>query len=631
MPASPETYRKRSRLVILVSLSLLFVVPSVMPIHAAGSGSAESTQAKVVESDDGGSVYEKQAVEKLRVEVEVAGETQLDRLLGGELSRNVELNLSVAEAREDDRLSVVRLRQLHARAEEEIARALEPFGYYRPTVLSELTQQDDGWTARYEIDPGPRMTVESVEVEVLGPGADEPGFRALVDSFPLEEGEPLSHPAYDAGKEALINYAAGNGYLDAEFEVAELRIDLERYVAGVELRQNTGPRYRFGEVIFHQDVLNREVIDGYIQFERGEPIDVDKLIKFQDDLSDSPYFRRVEVLVRPEESTDLEVPVHVEMAPSAQQKWDLGLGYGTDTGPRGTVAFDLRRVNRRGHRANSELTLSDIEQSFEARYLIPGAYPRTDVLTFSLGYNEKTTDTSTSTTEIAGIGRTQSRGRWREALGLTYRLTDFEVGLDSGPSELLVPEASWLRVKADDRIYPRAGLRFQVKFRGADESLVSDSSFFQTAIEAKAIRSLGDRLRVIGRLDMGDTWTSDFRRLPPDMRFFAGGDQSVRGYAYQQLGRLDDAGNVIGGEALFAASLEVDALFLDLGRFGRWGAAAFYDAGNASEELAENLKKGAGVGLRWLSPIGLVRADIAWALDETGSPARFHLMIGPDL
>jgi translocation and assembly module TamA len=293
--------------------------------------------------------------------------------------------------------------------------------------------------------------------------------------------------------------------------------------------------------------------------------------------------------------------------------------------------MELRRINRRGHRAESNLTLSDIERSFASRYLIPSPYPKTNVLTFTLGYSRLQPDTSDSETLLVGVGRTRSRKRWREALGLTFERSDFVVGVDEGVSELLIPEVSYSRTRADDRIYPRKGQRLQVKLRGAAEDLLSDSTFVRTTAEAKAIRAVGERMRVITRLEAGYIWTSDFRSLPPSIRFFAGGDQSVRGYSYQELGPLDVEGNVIGGAALLAASFEVESLFLDLGRFGRWGAAAFYDIGGSSDELGGDLEEGLGIGLRWLSPIGLVRADVALATSRPGSPVSFHLMIGPDL
>lgn len=257
--------------------------------------------------------------EVARVKVEIEG-------VDGSVRKNVESLLSVRRSRDEKGLTEARLRQLHGRAPEEIAAAVEPFGYYRPTVRSELTPRGDAWTARYRIDPGPRMRLERVDVKVTGPGAEDPGFRERAQAFPLAAGDPLSHAAYEEGKQALIAYAADNGYLDAEMKTAEIRVDLERYTSEVEIRFVSGPRYRFGEVRFRQQVVDRRVLAGYVPFERGEPITIGPLLELQDALSATPYFERVEVTVEHEEAVDLEAPVVVELMPAARQKWDLEIG-----------------------------------------------------------------------------------------------------------------------------------------------------------------------------------------------------------------------------------------------------------------------------------------------------------------
>jgi translocation and assembly module TamA len=561
--------------------------------------------------------------EKVRVEVD-----GLER----DLRRNVLATLSLEEARGDDDLDEDRIRRLHARAPEEIQTALQPFGYYRPGVQSTLEREGDTWLARYTVEPGPALKVTRRDVEILGEGAGDPGFRELVREFPLAEGETLFHPDYEEGKTALEEYAAENGYLDAAFQTNEIRVDLASYTSEVVLRYDTGPRYRFGPVTFNQDFLYPDLLRGYITWKEGEPLDVNELLQAQNALSDSPYFQRVEVLPRQDQAQGLEVPIEVNLTASRKQRWTAGAGYGTDTGPRGTAGVELRRINRRGHRGQSEARISQIEKSFSASYQIPGPYPRTDVLTFQVGYADLRPETSESQNALVGVGLTQARGSWREAYGLNFQREDFEVGVDEGTSDLLIPQASWDRVKADDRISATSGQRLQFKLRGADEALLSNASFLQAQAEGKLIHSFADRFRFIGRAQMGYTETDQFRELPPTMRFFAGGDQSVRGFEYQQLGSLDEEGNVIGGPVLLTGSVELEYRFLQKWRFlEKWGIAAFYDTGNAMESFSGSLERGAGVGLRWVSPIGPIRADAAWALSEPGRPVRFHLTVGPDL
>jgi translocation and assembly module TamA len=541
------------------------------------------------------------------------------------LAQNIHSALSLEQADKDD-LTEERIRRLHAEAPAEIGEALQPFGYYRPQVRSELRQEGDRWIAHYEVDAGPPVKIASFDLKITGAGADDPRFQQIAAGFPLRRGEVLYHPDWERGKKALEDLAAEEGYLDAAFQASEVRVSLERYQADAVLHYDTGPRYRFGEVHFHQDVLNPDLLKGYVRFKRGDPLDVNKVLRLQNALSDSPYWGRVEVVTRQDQAQGLEVPVEVNLTPSKPMRFAGGLGYGTDTGPRVTGAWELRRLNTRGHRALAEITASGIERGFKGSYFIPGAYPRTDVLSFNAAYERQDTNSFITDTGLLGTTLTQSRGGWREAYSLNFQRESFTVGLDKGTTNLLVPGASLERVKADDRIYTTNGYRVLLSLQGA--SPLSDVSFVQGSVEGKLIRTLGERHRLIARTQVGYTETSDFRALPPRFRFFAGGDRSVRGFSYQSLGRKDEAGNVIGGETLVVGSLEYELRFLQ-----KWGAAVFYDTGNASQSFGGLgvLARGAGFGLRWRSPIGPIRADVAWALSEPGTPIRFHLNIGPDL
>lgn len=562
-------------------------------------------------------------VHAAKVKIEVDGVKR-------DLERNIRSLLSLAQE-DDDKLDEARIRRLHAKAPAEIGQALQPFGYYKPQVRSTLDQQGERWVAHYTVEEGPAIEIASVDLAIDGEGTSDPGFRAIAEDFPVRRGAVLSHPDYEKGKKALVDRAAEAGYLDATFETSEVRVDLERYRADVVVHFRTGPRYRFGDVTFHQEVLDPDLLVGYVTFKKGEPLDVNKVLELQNSLSDSPYWSRVEVVANQEKAVGVEVPIEVDLVPAKTMRFSGGAGYGTDTGPRVSGAWELRRINRHGHRGEVAIKVSEIEQSLETRYQIPGAFPRTDVLSLNTAYARKITDTSESETGLIGAQRTQTRGGWREALSLAFQREDFTVGLDKGISNLVVPGLSYERVKADDRIFTTRGYRLLGSIQGASASVLSDSSFVQASIEGKAIRTVGERSRLIGRAQVGYTQTDEFRELPPRFRFFAGGDRSVRGYAYQGLGEPDEEGNVIGGEALLVGSLEYEFRLTGSRFLDKFGLAAFYDAGNACHDLACELEQGAGVGLRWLSPIGPIRADVAWALTEPGRPLRFHLNIGPDL
>ena len=197
---------------------------------------------------------------------------------------------------------------------------------------------------------------------------------------------------------------------------------------------------------------------------------------------------------------------------------------------------------------------------------------------------------------------------------------------DSGDSNLLIPGASWVRTWGQEFVNVLDGLRFDIGVRGASVNLASDTDFLQIRGGIKFITSLGSRNRLLVRGNFGTTETSDFGQLPSSIRFFAGGSQSVRGYGYEELGPTNDNGEVVGGKHLLTGSIEFEHFFSD-----NWGAAVFLDAGNAIDNLNDDLEQGAGFGFRWRSPVGPVRIDFANAISTDEQDWRLHVSIGPDL
>lgn len=542
-----------------------------------------------------------------------------------DLLENVRQMLSIEQQKGESSLTPARIRRLHAQAEGEIKQALEPYGYYRVKVRSRLQQTDQGWLARYIITPGPAVRIEQLDVQVSGDAHDDPAFKNLVQDLPIRKGAPLRHPDYEKAKTQLRTLAAERGYFDADLQEHRVEVDLKDYVARVTLHFDSGKRYRFGPVRFEHTVIEEDLLRDYLQFKPGDPYLSSKLLELQRSLIDSDYFERVEVDPQQDRRDGLQVPIQVKLTAQPRSKYSFGVGYGTDTGARGKVGFDRRYVNRKGHRFKSELQVSQIRSQADARYEIPVRDPRTDLVFFSTRFTDEQLDTSTSKTfELSG-GLEQTLGLWRQVFSLTYLDSDFTIGTQNGHATLLIPGASWTRIKSDDPVFPHHGSRVGLDVRGAQQGILSDTSFVQVRAHGKWIRSIG-RDRILMRAEVGSTWVDDFSTLPPSIRFFAGGDYSVRGFAYQSLGPEDDAGNVIGGRHLLVGSVEYEHRLKE-----KWAAAVFYDAGNAINNFGDELEHSVGVGLRWRSPVGWVRVDVAKPLSEPGEGIRLHLTIGPDL
>jgi translocation and assembly module TamA len=286
---------------------------------------------------------------------------------------------------------------------------------------------------------------------------------------------------------------------------------------------------------------------------------------------------------------------------------------------------EFRRLNRAGHRYSGRVNLSQVELSVNAEYVIPSLYPHTH--TYTIGALVARIDPDAYSTDRVAVGPTRSQPRlgWLESITLSYEYEDYTVGSDDGITNLVIGGVSYRLKRADDDIAPTRGYRIDLGLRGADEALLSSQSFLSFTASAKVVRTPTERVRLVARVDGGVTTTPTFRELPPTIRFFAGGDNSVRGYDYETLGPLDDGGRVIGGHLLLTTSAE-----LQFALKGKFGVAGFYDAGNAFADTGEGvMEQGVGGGLRWQSPVGPIRLDLAYALRHDSW--RVHFTMGPDL
>jgi translocation and assembly module TamA len=421
------------------------------------------------------------------VRVEIAG-------VAGAVEDNVRQVLSLARIPNDSALPVARIRRLHGQAKAEIELALQPFGYYRPDIDAGLTRDGDKWVARYTIAPGAPVLVRGVDLSLHGPGRDEPAFRQLAERFPVEAGDTLRHAEYELAKLDFLALAADSGYLVAAFDTAVILVDRRAATADIVLRFDTRERFSFGPVTFNQDVLDEKRLQAQVPFRPGEPYRADKLLQLQTALTDGSYFSRVEVRPLVAEARDGRVPIEVDLVPSRPRAYEIGAGYGTDTGPRGTAGVKFRRINRAGHRAESELIVSTLEQSLSAQYMIPGAFLPTGLLTFLGGYASLDPTTSKSEAIILGARFGRPRGRWRETLSLTYQHESFEVGIDQGVADLVIGGASWERTVADSRVFPSHGYRLRFEIQGSPGGALASAGFLQLEASGKA-RAGGDRHR----------------------------------------------------------------------------------------------------------------------------------------
>lgn len=550
----------------------------------------------------------------------------------GEMKDNVARAVKLRGLIRRDDATDALVERAYRQAPEQIRLALAPFGYDQPDIQSTIAKEGDTYRIRFAISPGPPTVVSSLEVQVKGAEGDEE-IKAALARFSPGVGATLVHADYEAAKADIQRLLQSHGYFQATLAKAKVGISRSRSSADIELEWDAGPRYRFGPLVFEGGQLEPELLQRYRSFAQGGLYNQTRLLELQQRLTDADYFSSIEVSVEPEDADPqtLEVPVIVRLEAAKRNIYTGGVSFGTDSGAGVKGGVERRYVNSWGHKALAQAEYSQNLQAAGVSYRIPryADYRSFYGATAQLR-NEQTSTFESDTLRLSAEFVDIWHG-WERSASLNLLSGDFTIGGriedggDQGSSTLLYPELRVKRRDADDFSRPRRGWSALLYLRGAAESVLSDTSMAQIGGEGRWITSLSDRQRLLFRAAVGATWVDDFDQLPPDLRYYAGGDLSLRGYGYQDLGPTNVSGKVVGGRYLLTGSAEYEYALND-----RWGVAGFVDAGNAYSNDQFEPEVGVGFGLRWNSPVGLVRLDIAFPVDDFAAP-RPHLVIGPDL
>ncbi|MFT5139488.1 MAG: translocation and assembly module TamA [Rhodothermales bacterium] len=520
-----------------------------------------------------------------------------------------------------------RVERLFLDAGENLTKSLQATGYYRASFSKTLSWEEDCWHAVFEVEPGAPVRYRLVNVQVNGPAAHDSDFSQRFTLNRPIPGETLDHAHYEKYKNALVSSAMSLGYFDARYERSEVLVDPSALAADLNMILTSGERYRIGAISFTGGIIRDSLLHGYTDIRPGDLYRTGTINELREALSASTYFGSVSINTSPIDELGKTVPINVALEPAARRIYSIGLGFATDTGPQGRLGFNNRRVNTRGHQLESRLFASKIKTELTGSYRFPRNDPRREWFSILGGVQHEDTDTSSSDTSKLGILYSRNASaRWLETRYVDYVNERFTVADNQQSSNLVIFGINWEAVKGRDLSRALAGWRLNIDIRGASESLGSDTGFLQFRTTAKWVYSFSDKTRVLARTRLGITTMDRLDELPASIRFFAGGDQSIRGYGFETLGPTNAAGTVIGGNNLFEGSVELERLVKD-----QWAIAAFIDSGNAFNSTDLNAKTGIGFGLRWYSPLGPVKLDLAHPLDDQDRAIRIHVILGPDL
>ncbi|MCQ4331562.1 autotransporter assembly complex protein TamA [Stutzerimonas stutzeri] len=510
---------------------------------------------------------------------------------------------------------------------EQAQKALQALGYYNGEIESQVSGGEKP-QLRLRIQPGEPVRLRNITVRVDGPAAELQVFRVPREA--LTTGDVLNHGQYEEVKQQILNQASRYGFFDGRFKRQRLAIDPAANAADVELVFDSGPRYVLGDVRFEGDSpFEPDLLARMVPFDAGTPYDSELVADLNQAMQSSGYFEGVRVDANPANAEQQRIPVAVQLTTRDPRTLGLGLGFSTDVGPRMRLDFLRHWVNPQGHSYGLETELSAPRQNIGLWYDVPLDPPLTDKLRYAAGYQFEQLADSDSESRLLTVGPEWHRklpSGWKRVWALKWRHEQYELGDDSGSSTLLMPGVAYSYLRSDNRIDPSRGYRLEFELAAAKEGLLSDADLIHANTTAKGLITLAGRHRFLGRVQVGGNWTDEYTNVPPSLRYFAGGDQSVRGYDYQSLSPTNSDGDKIGGRYQLAVSAEYQYSLTD-----KWRVATFIDQGNAFNSLElPSLKSSVGLGVRWVSPVGPIRIDLAHPLDEEGG-VRLHFSMGPEL
>ncbi len=562
--------------------------------------------------------------------------TGLDKGDDAEMIENIEVSLSlydtIGKAQGESRLEY-----LLSQAERQTRQALEPFGFYNPVITVESPREGENLRVVIHVEKGPPTLVRRENIDITGPAQLDQYLQEDLENFRPRKGQRFEHTLYDASRVTITRRLAERGYFDADFTQRRVEITRAENAADIDLSWDSGRRYNMGDIRFHEDYFDPKLFDPLVYWEKGSYFHEGKLDRLRESLTKLDYFSVIDIQPLPDQAdANGNVPVDVNLTRAKRTVYTAGVSYGSESGAGVRGGLERRFVNSRGHKMNTQLDYAQKRKSLVTTYRVPafkwldGWYALTasaydeqtdyiDLRNFKLS-GSRSGEINENWTAIASINAL--RERWRYASGTEFTNAIYNT------STLVYPQLVADYVNVDDRLAPRRGISGSATLRGGIEGAGSDTSFVQANVMLRWFIPVGEADRLILRGEGGTTWTSDLVAMPPSLRFFAGGDRSIRGYAFREVGPRTAPPDkfALGAKNVVTASAEYEHYF----KGGPWGGAVFVDTGSAFDNTID-LHTGVGFGVRWKSPVGPVRVDVAHGLNNPDSQFQLYLSVGADL
>jgi len=511
---------------------------------------------------------------------------------------------------------------------EQARKALAAYGYFEPEINVERTDANEQTVVNVDVNLGSPVLISSINVAVKGAASTDSAFKDIQSRIPLKKNAIFLSSDYEATKSILLDAAQAKGYFDFEFITNAVLVSRENRTAVINLVANSGPRFTFGTVKFNQNIFSDEFLSRWLPFKPDDPYDARKIATLTQELQSSGYFSSVRVSPQRDIRYGPTVPILVSLSAKDNNQVALGLGYSSDEGIRGKITWGKPLINRSGHLAEAELNLSSSIQAISFSYRIPRKnQPLYNFWGAEYGVKKTKEDGTESLLSTLNFQRVRRfANQWTESIFIRWERERGTIANVDGTTDLVLPGVRYSRSRSKGYPFLSWGQSSSFQFLYGNRELLSTIDFYKASLNFKYLRAISPRNTFIFSLQYGAITTNDFDRVPPSQRFFAGGDRSIRGYRFRSVSPLDSDGNPKGGRYLEAGSVEYNYRFAD-----RWSFAVFTDVGRAFNNFSTSQSYGAGFGIRWQSPVGPFRLDVARPVANEEDDIRFHLSLGPDL
>ncbi len=543
--------------------------------------------------------------------------------VSGDIEDNVSSYLSTISIPKGNNYSY-----FESKVRKNIIESIQVFGFYRPDITVSLTLDDDELIVFIGIELGERVTLSIVNVDINGGAKNDLAFINLLNEMPLHRGDNLSHADYDKFKADISKLALARGYFDGKWLKSEVRVSVKKSSAEIDLIFDSKQRYVFGESVLSNQTKSAFIVSELATFEEGQAYESHLVAEYSLALFNSRYFQSASVVPNINGRTDGKIPMVITVINHPSNTYEIGVGYLSDVGFRGSLGWKKPWINRRGDSISAGFVYSTVQQKLTVNYDIPIEDPITNVAKIQLGYQHKENkDTKSDLYTLQLQRQFELESKWLRTWFIKFEQENFTQASQEGDTIMILPGVSLAKTKQRGGVDPYWGNQQLFSFEISNRDWGADVNMAKIQSRTKYLRSIDRTHFFTTRFDLGAIYVDEVESVPASMRFFAGGSQSIRGYQYETVTPVDADDAYIGGRYLTVGSFEYGYQFAE-----KWRIGLFTDVGTSTNDFSEPISVGVGTGIRWMTPIGPVKVDFAVPVNsDSDTKYTFHLYVGPEL